>query len=128
MIIDFSLIKYSETSLDTINAVSHSFSGFELYGFPPKRIEELKNLFKNLEKKPDFAFVDSNKKLKLMKYYQKKTYLASNEIFGLLRRVALDCHIFGDLEKFVNYVEEFKNDKIYLNKKEEYEMDLNNAL
>ena len=44
----------------------------------------------------------------------------------MLWRVALDC--FGDLEKFVNYVEEFKNDKIYLNKKEEYEMDLNNAL
>ena len=129
MILDFSLIKDAETLLDTINTVSLSFSGVELFGVSPKRIEEFKNLFEKLEKKPEFAFVDSNKKIEIDEILsKKKTYLTSNVIFGLIWRVALDCHIFGDLEKIVNYiVEEIKNDRIDLTKDEDFETDLINV-
>ena len=44
-ILDFSLIKDAETLLDTINAVSLSFSGVELFRVSQKRMEEFKNLF-----------------------------------------------------------------------------------
>ena len=129
MILDFSLIKDAETLLDTINAVSLSFSGVELFGISPKRVEEFKNLFEKLEKKPEYAFVDSNKKIEIDEMLsQKKTHLTSNVIFGLIWRVALDCHIFGDLEKIVNYiVEEIEKDKIDLTKDEDFETDLINV-
>ena len=52
----------------------------------------------------------------------------SKVIFGLIWRVALDCHIFGDLEKIVNYiVEEIEKDKIDLTKDEDFETDLINV-
>ena len=126
-ILDFSLIKDGETLLDTINAVSLSFSGVELFGVSQERIEEFKNLFEKLEKKPEFAFVDSNKKIEIDEIlWKKQTYLTSNVIFGLIWRVALDCHIFGDLEKIVNYIiKELKNDKIDLTK--DFEIDLINV-
>ena len=75
MILDFSLIKDAETLLDTINAVSLSFSGAELFGFSQKRMEEFKNLFKKLEKKPEFAFVDSNKKIEIDEILSEKKHI-----------------------------------------------------
>ena len=63
-----------------------------------------------------------------LEYYQKKTYLTINIIFGLIWRVTLDCHIFGDLEKIVTYiVEDIKNDKIDLTKNQDNEIDLING-
>ena len=55
----------------------------------------------------------------------KKTYLTSNAIFALIWRVAIDCYIFGNLEKILSFVfDEIKNDKIDLNKDEDFESDL----
>ena len=126
MILDLSLIKDAEILLDTINAVSLSFSGVELFGVCPKRLEEFKKLFENLEKKPEYAFIDGNKKIEIDEILAtKKTLLTSNSIFAAIWRVALDCHIFGDLEKILNYIiDEIKNDKIDLTKDEDYECDL----
>ena len=105
MILDLSLIKDAEILLDTINAVSLSFSGVELFGVCPKRLEEFKKLFENLEKKPEYAFIDGNKKIEIDEILAtKKTLLTSNSIFAAIWRVALDCHIFGDLEKILNYI------------------------
>ena len=126
MILDLALIKDAEILLDTINAVSLSFSGVELFGICPKRLEEFKKLFENLEKKPEYAFIDGNKKIEIDEILAtKKTLLTSNSIFAAIWRVALDCHIFGDLEKILNYIiDEIKNDKIDLTKDEDYECDL----
>ena len=126
MILDLALIKDAEILLDTINAVSLSFSGVELFGICPKRLEEFKKLFENLEKKPEYAFIDGNKKIEIDEILAtKKTLLTSNSIFAAIWRVTLDCHIFGDLEKILNYIiDEIKNDKIDLTKDEDYECDL----
>ena len=126
MILDLNLIKDAETLLDTVNAVSLSFSGVELFGVCPKRVEEFKKLFEKLEKKPEYAFLDANKKMEIDNLLAtKKTYLTSNSIFAAVWRVALDCHIFGDLEKLLNHVvEEIKADKIDLTKGGNFECDL----
>ena len=65
MILDLNLIKDNETLLDTVNSVSLSFSGVELFGVCPKRVEEFKNLFEKLEKKDEYVFLDANKKLEI---------------------------------------------------------------
>ena len=49
MILDLDLIKDAEILLDTINKVSLSYSGVELFGIDPKRIAEFKELFNKLE-------------------------------------------------------------------------------
>ena len=103
IICDMALIKDAETLLDTINAVSLSFSGVELFGVSPERFEEFKKLFEKLGKKPEYGYINSNKKIEIDELLlQKKTYLTSNAIFSLIWRVALDCHIFGDLEINLN--------------------------
>ena len=126
MILDVDLIKDAETLLDTINAVSLSFSGVELFGVSQERFEEFKKLFEKLGKKPEYGYINSNKKIEIDEMLlKKKTYLTSNAIFALIWRVALDCHIFGDLEKILNFVvDEIKNDKIDINKDEDFETDL----
>ena len=126
MILDLALVKDAETLLDTVNAVSLSYSGVELFGVCPKRVEEFKKLFEKLENKPEYAFLDGNKKLELDDLLAtKKTLLSSNAIYAAIWRVALDCHVFGDLEKILNnVVEEIKTDKIDLTKGGNFECDL----
>ena len=126
MILDLNLIKDAETLLDTINAVSLSFSGVELFGISPERLEEFKNLYKKFQKKPEYAFIDANKKVEIDEILENKsTVLTSNAIFAAIWRVALDCHIFGDLEKVLNFIiDEIKNDKIDLTKGDDFESDL----
>ena len=126
MILDLALIKDAETLLDTINAVSLSYSGVELFGVCPERVEEFKKLFEKMEQKPEYAFIDANKKLEIDDILAtKNTLLSSNAIFAAVWRVALDCHIFGDLGKILDYiVEEIKSDKIDLTKGNDFECDL----
>ena len=118
MILDLALIKDAETLFDTVNAIALSFSGIELFGVCPKRVEEFKKLFEKCEKKPEFAFLDTNKKMEIDDLLAtKKTFLTSNAIVAAIWRVALDCHVFGDLEKILDYVvEEIKSDKFDLTK------------
>ena len=126
MILDMALIKDAETLLDTINAVALSFSGVELFGVCPKRVKEFKSLFEKLEKKPDYAFLDSNNKPEIDDMLAtKNTNLTSNAILAAVWRVALDCHIFGDIQKLLDYVlEQIKTDKIDLTKGGNFECDL----
>ena len=125
-ILDLSLIKDAETLLDTINAISLSYSGVELFGICPKRMEEFKNLFEKMEKKPAYAFLDASKKISLDEILsQKKTVLTSNAIFSAIWRVALDCHVFGNIEKILDHViEEIKNDKIDLTQGGQFECEI----
>ena len=118
MILDLALIKDAETLFDTVNAIALSFSGIELFGVCPKRVEEFKKLFEKCEKKPEFAFLDTNKKIEIDDLLAtKKTFLTSNAIVATIWRVALDCHIFGDLEKLLDHiVEDIKSDKFDLTK------------
>ena len=126
MILDLNLIKDADILLDTINAVSLSFSGVELFGISPRRLEEFKGLYNKLEKKPEYGFIDGNKKIEIDEILeQKKTLITSNCIYGLIWRVSLDCHIFGDLENILNFIiDEIKNDRIDLTKGEDFERDL----
>ena len=130
MILDLKLVKDAETLLDTVNAVSLSFSGVELFGVCPKRMEEFKKLFEKLEKKQEYAFLDTNKKPEIDDLLAtKKTLLTSSALVAAVFRVALDCHIFGDLEKLLNYVvEEIKSDKIDLTKGGNFECDLSQVV
>ena len=126
MILDLNLIKDADILLDTINAVSLSFSGVELFGISPRRLEEFKGLYNKLEKKLEYGFIDGNKKIEIDEILeQKKTLITSNCIYGLIWRVSLDCHIFGDLENILNFIiDEIKNDRIDLTKGEDFESDL----
>ena len=126
MILDLNLIKDADILLDTINAVSLSFSGVELFGISPRRLEEFKGLYNKLEKKPEYGFIDGNKKIEIDEILaQKKTLITSNCIYGLIWRVSLDCHIFGDLENILNFIiDEIKNDRIDLTKDEDFESEL----
>ena len=126
MILDLALIKDAETLLDTVNAVSLSFSGVELFGICEKRLAEFKTLFDKLEKKPEYGFLDATKKMEIDDLLAtKKTLLSSNAIFAAVWRVALDCHIFGDLEKLLDFVVEgIKSDKIDLTKGGSFECDV----
>ena len=118
MILDLALIKDAETLLDTVNAVSLSFSGVELFGICEKRLAEFKTLFEKLEKKQEYGFLDATKKMEIDDMLAtKKTLLTSHAIFAAIWRVALDCHIFGNLEKLLDFVVEgIKSDKIDLTK------------
>ena len=69
MILDVNLIKDAEALLDTINAVSLSFSGVELFGVSEERFKEFTKLFEKLEKNRNMATSTVTKKWKLMKYY-----------------------------------------------------------
>ena len=130
IILDLALIKDAETLLDTVNAISLSYSGVELFGVCPKRLEEFKQLFGKLEKKPEYAFLDGNKKMEIDDLLAtKKTYLTSNAIYAAVWRVALDCHVFGDLQKVLDHVvEQIKTDKIDLTKGGNFECDLSQVV
>jgi hypothetical protein len=101
MILDLALIKDAETLFDTVNAIALSFSGIELFGVCPKRVEEFKQLFEKCKTKPEFAFLDTNKKIEIDDLLEtKKTYLTSNAIVAAIWRVALDCHILEIWRKY----------------------------
>ena len=126
MLLDLALIKDAETLLDTVNAVSPSYSGIELFGVCPKRVEEFKQLFEKLPTKPEYAFLDTNRKVEIDEMLStKKTILNSNAIIAAIWRVVLDCHVFGNIGPILDYVlEEIKNDKIDLTKGNNFECDL----
>ena len=126
MILDLALIKDAETLLDTVNAVALSYSGVELFGVCPKRVEEFKKLFEKLNPKPEYAFLDTNKKVEIDEMLSKKnTLLSSNAIISAVWRVALDCHVFGNLDKILEFVlDEIKKDKIDLTKGGNFECDM----
>ena len=126
MILDLALIKDAETLLDTVDKVALSYGGVELFGIAPERIEEFKKLFEKLPSKPEYAFLDTNKKVEIDEMLSKKnTILNSNAIISAIWRVALDCHVFGDLSKILDFVlEEIKTDKIDLTKGNNFECDM----
>ena len=126
MILDLDLIKDAEILLDTINKVSLSYSGVELFGIDPKRIAEFKELFNKLEKKPEYAFLDTNNKIEIDKILSiKNTLLNSNAIVAAIWRVALDCHVFGDLNPILDFIlDEIKNEKIEFGKDGDLEDDM----
>ena len=126
MILDLALIKDAETLLDTVDKVALSYGGVELFGIAPERIEEFKKLFEKLPSKPEYAFLDTNKKVEIDEMLSKKnTILNSNAIISAIWRVALDCHVFGDLTKILDFVlEEIKSDKIDLTKGNNFECDM----
>ncbi len=126
IILDISLIKGAQDLFETINAIALSFSGVELFGIDNKRLEEFKALYEKMEIKPEFAFLDSYSKIELDKILEgKKTLITSNTIFSLIWRVALDCYIFGNLEKIANYIiDEIKNEKIVFKSENDFEDDI----
>ena len=126
IILDISLIKGAQDLFETVNAIALSFSGVELFGVDNKRLEEFKALYEKMEIKPEFAFLDSYSKIELDKILEgKKTLITSNTIFSLIWRVALDCYIFGNLEKIANYIiDEIKNEKIVFKSENDFEDDI----
>ena len=126
MILDLALIKDAETLLETVNAVALSYSGVELFGVCPERVEEFKKLFEKLPTKPEYAFLDTNKKVEIDEMLSKKnTLLNSNAIMAAIWRVALDCHVFGNLDQILNFVlEQINKDKIDLTKGADFESDM----
>ena len=126
IILDISLIKGAQDLFETVNAIALSFSGVELFGVDNKRLEKFKALYEKMEIKPEFAFLDSYSKIELDKILEgKKTLITSNTIFSLIWRVALDCYIFGNLEKIANYIiDEIKNEKIVFKNENDFEDDI----
>ena len=126
MILDLALVKDAESLLDTIDKVALSYSGVELFGICPKRVEEFKKLFEKLPTKPEYAFLDTNKKIEIDEMLStKNTLLSSNAIVAAVWRAALDCHVFGDLAPILDFVlDEIKSDKIDLTKGGNFECDM----
>lgn len=127
IILDLNKVKDAATLVETVNAVALSYSGVELFGVCPKRMEEFKTLFEKLEKKENFAFLDTNKKVELDELLaQKKTGLSSNAVVAAIWRVVLDCHVFGNVEKVLDHVIDLiKKDTIDLTKGNDFFCDFN---
>ena len=130
IILDLNLVKDAQTLLETVNALSTSYAGVELFGVCPKRLEEFKTLYEKLEKKENFAFLDTNKKLELDELLaQKKTGLSSHSVVAAVWRAVLDCRIFGCVDKILDdVIEKIKTDKIDLTKDNDYHCDFHKVL
>ena len=116
IICDMALIKDAETLLDTINTFSPAYAGVELFNVDSDRVKKVMELFEKCEYKNKYSLVDGTKKRELDAFLaNKNTLLNSHSIFSAVWRAALDCHVFGSLNKIVDFVvNAIKSDKINL--------------
>ena len=125
IICDMALVKDAETLLDTINTFSPAYAGVELFNVDSDRAKKVMELFEKCEYKNKYSLIDGTKKRELDAFLaNKNTLLNSHSIFSAVWRAALDCHVFGNLNKILDFVvNAIKSDKLNLKEGKDFYVD-----
>lgn len=129
-ILDTKLIPDAETLVDTINAISPSYSGVELFMIDEQKMKKYDEIFNKSDYKGKYAYLDANGKKDLDELLKKKnTELTSNSIFACVWRAALDAHCANNLTEIVTFLKgEIESDKLDLTKGKAFTVDLETVL
>lgn len=130
IILDFNLIPDAETLLETVNALSLSYSGVELFGICPERMAKFNELYEKSECKGRYAYVDATKKKEIDEMLKtKKTQITSLTIYSAVWRCVLDTYAKCNLNDLVdNLVDLIKTDILDLNKDNDFFTDFDKLL
>ena len=110
-ILDANLIPDAEALVDTVNAISPSYAGVELFMVDPERMKKFNELFAKSDYNGKYAYVDSSSKKEIDALLKtKNTHLHSHAILAAIWRAALDTHtihnhpdvLLPDLGQFLN--------------------------
>ena len=114
IILDSSKVTDENILCETVNAISLSYSGVEMFGINDDRMKKFDELFAKSEYKDKYAYINTNCKKSIdVLLNPEKTPLSSNSIISAVWRVVLDCHITGNATPIVDHViEEIKNGKL----------------
>lgn len=129
-ILDTKLIPDAETLVDTINAISPSYSGVELFMIDDDKMKKYDEIFNKSDYKGKYAYLDSSCKKELDELLKKKnTELKSHSIFACVWRAALDAHCANNLKEIVTFLKgEIESDKLDLTKGNAFTTDLHTVL
>ena len=105
IILDSSKVTDENILCDTVNAISLSYSGVELFGVNEDRMKKFGELFEKSAFKDKYAYIDTNCKKSIDDYLKdKKTPLSSHSIVSAIWRVLLDCHVSGNATPILTHV------------------------
>ena len=105
IILDSSKVTDENILCDTVNAISLSYSGVELFGVSDDRMKKFEELFEKSAFKDKYAYIDTNCKKSIDDYLKdKKTPLSSHSIVSAIWRVLLDCHVSGNATPILTHV------------------------
>jgi malic enzyme len=105
IILDSSKVTDENILCDTVNAISLSYSGVELFGVNEDRMKKFGELFEKSAFKDKYAYIDTNCKKSIDDYLKdKKTPLSSHSIVSAIWRVILDCHVTGNATPILTHV------------------------
>ena len=116
IILDSSKVTDENILCDTVNAISLSYSGVELFGVSEDRMKKFDELFSKSNCKDKYAYIDTSCKKAIDDFLKdKNTPLSSNSILSAIWRVILDCHVTGNATPILAHVfEEIKKGSIKL--------------
>ena len=129
-ILDANLIPDAEALVDTVNAISPSYAGVELFMVDPERMKKFNELFAKSDYNGKYAYVDSSSKKEIDALLKtKNTQLHSHAILAAIWRAALDTHTTHNLQPVLNFIlDEIKTDKIDLTKGNDFQCDVKTVL
>ena len=105
IILDSSKVTDENILCDTVNAISLSYAGVELFGVNEDRMKKFGELFEKSAFKDKYAYIDTNCKKSIDDYLKdKKTPLSSHSIVSAIWRVLLDCHVSGNATPILTHV------------------------
>ena len=88
------MIPDAEALVETLNAISPSYAGIELFMVDPERMKKFNTLFEKSDYKGKYAYIDSSSKKEIDALLKtKQTFLSSHAIFAAIWRAALDCYV-----------------------------------
>ena len=129
-ILDANLIPNAEALVDTVNAISPSYAGVELFMVNQERMKKFNEIFAKSDYKGKYAYVDSSSKKEIDELLKSKnTKLHSHALFAAIWRAALDTHTTHNLQPVVNFIlDEIKSDKLDLTKGTDFHCDVKAVL
>ena len=105
IILDSSKVTDENLLCETVNAISLSYSGIEMFGINEDRMKKFDELFAKSDCKDKYAYINTNCKKAIDDYLKdKKTPLSSNSILSAVWRVVLDCHVSGNATPILDHV------------------------
>ena len=116
IILDCNLIPDAETLLDTVNAISPSYHGIELFMIDEDRMNKFNALMEASTFKGKYAYVDSSKKREWDEVLKTKSpCITSHALLSAIWRAVLDTHAAMNVNKCVDHILDLiKNDKLVL--------------
>ena len=113
IIMDKNLIKDNKEFIETVYAISSSFSAIEFFGISEERVIAFEKFYKEKAEKNEnkFLFVNGCRKINMSKDLK---FDVSN-IFSAVIRVLLDCQIYINAIDLIKYISNFlrENDNLF---------------